>query len=73
MQASATSSISIYGVADSALTYVSDKQGSSSLELKCKDAAGCKLNQAIDEVAGLGVGYIFDGIKLSAIYTQQKN
>lgn len=47
--------------------------GISYLQTKCKASNGCLLNQANDEVAGVGLGYAFNNIRLNAIYTNQKN
>lgn len=47
--------------------------GISYLTTKCRDAGGCLVNQANDEVFGLGVGYQFGTVRVNGIYTQQKN
>lgn len=47
--------------------------GLSYLTTKCRDASGCLVNQAKDEVVGLGVGYLFGNVRVNGIYTQQKN
>jgi len=47
--------------------------GISYLQTKCKGANGCLPSQADDEVAGIGLGYVFNSIRLNAIYTNQKN
>lgn len=47
--------------------------GISYLTTDCKDAIGCLNNQARDEVAGVGLGYLWSGVRINGIYTKQKN
>lgn len=47
--------------------------GISYLTTECKDAIGCLNNQAVDEVSGIGLGYLWNSVRINGIYTKQKN
>lgn len=47
--------------------------GLSYLKTNCPGVIGCLANQSEDEVLGFGMGYSFGKLKVTGIYTKQKN